>query len=208
MKGLKSIGIVLFGLLTFAYSVTIVGLLSNKFDISYQGFAVDNEENFYLGFYSGKIKKINDGKVLKTISAQTSRGYDFTITENDTLYITCGDVAYFVDLDGNILEKITDNIQPFYKYRYNKSVFVASDGTKYERKINFGKTKFIKHQDQQEITVYEMPLEDYLAKLILVVGSVIIYGTIIVFIIKQRRPIRGQNTRQNTRDGSLCQNLE
>lgn len=192
MRVLKSVGIIFFAFLAFVYSITIVGLLSNKYNISYQGFAVDNEENFYLGFYSGEIKKINDGKILKTISAQTNRGYDFTITEKNTLYITCGDVAYFLDLDGNVLEKITDDIQFFHKYRYDKSVFVANDGTRYEKKFNFGKTKFIKYENQQEITVYEMPTEDYLAKLILIVGSVVIYGTIIVFIIKQRHTIKGR----------------
>ncbi len=189
MKFPKFFAIYLSFLLVVAYAFAIVGLLSNKYNISYQGFAVDSEENIYIGFYSGQIKKFNDGKLVETISAQTNRGYDFTITENNTLYITCGNIAYFTDLDGNVLEKITDSIQPFYKYRYDKSVFVTNDGTKYEKKFNFGKTKFIKYQDQQEITMYEMPLKDYLIKLILIVGSVVIYGTIIVLIIKKESVI-------------------
>ena len=195
MKFPKFFAICLSFLLVVAYAFAIVGLLSNKYNISYQGFAVDSEENIYIGFYSGQIQKFNNGNLVNTISAKTNRGYDFTITENDTLYIDCGNVvAYFMDLDGNVLEKITDSIQPFYKYRYDKSVFVTNDGTKYEKKFNFGKTKFIKHQEQQEITMYEMPLKDYLIKLTLIVGSVVIYGTIIVLIIRKNRLSLGDKT--------------
>ena len=194
MKIRRFIIVFLFCLFIFVYATNIMGLLNNEYNISYQGFAVDNKGNIYVGFYSGQIKKFNGGKLLGVISAQTSRGYDFTITENDTLYITCGDRAYFTDLDGNVLETITDNIQPFYKYRYNKSIFLSKDGTKYEKKFNFGKTKFVKCQEQQEITIYEMPLKDYISKVVLIVGSVVIYGAVIVLIIKVRQSEDGDQS--------------
>ena len=55
------------------------------------------------------------------------------------------------------------------------------------KKFNFGKTKFVKCQEQQEITIYEMPLKDYISKVVLIVGSVVIYGAVIVLIIKVRQ---------------------
>ena len=200
MKGNNFIAIILSFLFIFVYGFSMIGVLSNRYNISYKGFAVDSKGTVYVGFNSGRIKKFDNNKLIGSISAQTSRGYDFTIIENDVLYIDCGDRAYFTDSDGNIVEKITDNIEPFYKFRRDKSVFIANDGTEYKKKFNFGRTEIIKYENEEDKTVYQMPLGDYCVKIIIFIGSIILYGTIILIIKK----CTGEMHRGNAQGTVLC----
>ena len=83
MKGNNFIAIILSFLFIFVYGFSMIGVLSNRSNISYKGFAVDSKGTVYVGFNSGRIKKFDNNKLIGSISAQTSRGYDFTIIEND-----------------------------------------------------------------------------------------------------------------------------
>ena len=55
--------------------------------ISYNGFGIDSTGILYVGKNSA-IEKIKDGKVIETLSPQTSRGYAFTIKNDDTILLS------------------------------------------------------------------------------------------------------------------------
>lgn len=152
----------------FAFSV--VGCLTNRYVIFYNGFAADSSGNIYIG-YPSEIKRYNGERFTKSISAQTSRGYEFAIIENDIIYIYCGDSAYYVDLDGNILKTLNNSdLVPFYTYRPKNNVFVDGNGTVYKQKFNFGRTEIVKEIDGETKTVYKMPVSDYCIKIIIHLG--------------------------------------
>ena len=179
--------------LIFIYFFSLFGVLTNKYNISYKGFAVDSTGNIYIGFREGEIKKFKDGKQVSTLFAPTSRGYDFTITENDTLYIDCGDRAYYIDFEGNIIDEIEGVIPSFSQIRPDRSIFVTNEGVIYEKQFNFGRTKIVKYEEEKE-TVYEMPLSNYCIKLIVVIGSLVFLISILSVIIKQQITIRTNQT--------------
>ncbi len=75
--------------------------LTGKVCVSYNGFAVDEDSNLYLGKASCIEVLRPDGEVLRNLSSYTSRGYKFTITEDQTMKISTGDYLYQTDLLGN-----------------------------------------------------------------------------------------------------------
>lgn len=54
---LYSICTILFVIFFVFGSISMVGLLFGEYDISYYGFAVDSEDNLYIGVANGEIKK-------------------------------------------------------------------------------------------------------------------------------------------------------
>ncbi len=71
----------------FISCFSVIGSLTGKYTTSYNGFAVDKEENVYIGFPEGKIKVYKDNEYVKTIFSGTNRGFDFTIVDGDKIYV-------------------------------------------------------------------------------------------------------------------------
>ena len=151
----------------FASVFSVIGFLTGKYTISYNGFAVDNQGNVYLGCQDGKIKVYKDNKYLKTIFSGTNRGYDFTIVDGDKIYVYIAPKGYFIDLNGKRIENQGDIFDSIYKYRYKKNEFVLSADLIYKREFNMGRTRIVKISDDITETVYEMPLKDYIVKIII-----------------------------------------
>lgn len=70
--------------------------------ISYKGFGIDSKGTLYIGKDS-VIEKVNDGKVMVTISPKTSREYAFAIKEDDTILLSTASTVYTLDLSGNAI---------------------------------------------------------------------------------------------------------
>lgn len=170
------------------YWIAVMCVVLGKVNISYQGFAIDSKNNIYIGYDSGVIKKYKGKNLIGTISAQTSRGYDFTILENDTIYVDCGDKVHYIDLNGNVLETITKDFPKFTDLRPSTKEFISTEGTIYRLENSFGRTKIVEHSNTQKKIVYEMPLFDFLVKILVSYGTLLFMITVIVFV----RTIRGR----------------
>ena len=168
------------------YLVSLASLLIGNHTLSYSGFAVDSKGYLYIGFDSGKIKVFDGQQPIKTLSAQTSRGYEFTILEGDILYVVCGDRAYNLDLDGHVLKRFDSNYERLYKFRPKDSEFVCENGITYKMHWNFGRTKITKTENDNKTTAYIMPLTDYCIKIILIVGTVAWVTVVLKLIIYTR----------------------
>ena len=135
--------------------------------LSYQGFALDKSDNIYLG-KSGNIEVLdNKGKLIKNISPMTSRGYRFTVNENNEIIISTGYYWYRKDLSDNLLDKgeITahedDPLAKLKRYEY-----ISADGSQYVMKMYFFRTNVYKITDENRVSVYQMPLFDYFIRLL------------------------------------------
>ena len=164
---------------------------TGKVSISYDGFAIDNNSNIYLGKNSA-IEVLNyDGKILRNISPYTSRGYKFTITSNNQIKISTGNYLYLTDLSGNLISKkeITD-----YKddelISVNRYKFVTSDGTQYVMKNHFLRTCIYQMHGKQKTIVYKMPVFDYIVKLLIIACFLGLIIIVPIVIFKSRRTVK------------------
>lgn len=176
------IGIVLF-VITFVFgSISMVALLLGGYEISYYGFAVDSEDNLYIGFANGEIKKIKDNQVVKTYWVGTNRGYDFTIVD-DVIVVWTNEKPSFMDLDGEKISVPDLDNKRYHELRPDKNRVENSSGVLYEQKFNWGRTRIVKYSDDKEDIVYEMSVDDYIVRLGCRVFYPIGLSTIVLFII-------------------------
>ena len=152
--------------------IIIILVATNTVSLTYSGFAIDSENNLYLGKTGGKIDVYSGGKIVKSISL-TSKGYAFTI-KKDKLVVAALSNIYILDLEGNILEKKEClNDTEYNKLFKEKNIFIDSEGNKFILSNVFGYYS-IKSRDNNEI--YSMPIFDYVVKIIL-------FCTFVSFII-------------------------
>ncbi|MBO5065852.1 MAG: hypothetical protein J6D06_07045 [Clostridia bacterium] len=169
----------------FISCFAVIGTMTGKYTTSYDGFAVDKEENVYIGYPEGKIKVYKDKKYLKTIFSGTNRGVDFTIVDGDKIYVYIAPQGYFLDLNGKRIEYQGGEFDSFYTYRPQKSEFVFDDGVIYKQKFNMGRTKIVKISADIIETVYQMPLEDYIVKIIIFLDYILLVVVVIyLFYVK------------------------
>ena len=141
-------------------------IISGKVNLSYYGFAVDSNSNIYLGRTSNIYVINQSGEFKQNISAMTSRGYSFTII-SDKILISTGEYLYTKSLTGDLIEK-----KPINNYKENpltnisKSEYVDSNGTKYVMKNELFRTHIYRIESNEKIDVYQMPILDYVIKLI------------------------------------------
>lgn len=171
---------------------------SGKVHIRYNGFAVDAEENLYIGMreYSADDNRIYvfdfSGKLLRSFPAVTNRGYSFTIVDGDKIMYSASQVLYTADLSGNILEKeeipIGENI------RYSETEFVDVNGNRYEMKNRFFRPSIyqVNRKSGAKTCIYQMPMLDSIVLLgeKLVGLSLILFAAFFIrWIYKSRRSL-------------------
>lgn len=115
-------------------------LLSANGVISYgslKGFAVDSEENIYIGTPK-KIEVYKNGRKIRIINPSTSRDYCFYIEEDELIIAHASDYSSYVfDLYGNYISEGNDNYTVVDgKAERRKSM--VQNGNQYELKEYFG----------------------------------------------------------------------
>lgn len=107
-------------------SISLIG--SGTVVTSYEGFALDSNENLYLGEY-GKINVYKEGSLLYSVDAHTSRAYAFTI-QNDEILISTAETVYITDLSGNVINSYKDtDTSLFNELKSNKDSFSLNGST-------------------------------------------------------------------------------
>ncbi len=157
----------------------LILIISGTVSMFYSGFAVDSSGVLYIGKET-KIEKYYDGKMIGTISPQTSRGYAFTIQNDDTILLSTASTVYKMDLLGNVLDKQEDTgTKTFNKLQRSKNTFISQNNRKYIMKSRFGRTVIYSEKD----IIYKMPMLDYVVKiafLFVILSALIIVPIIIV----------------------------
>ena len=120
-------------------SISLIG--SGTVVTSYEGFALDSNENLYLGEY-GKINVYKEGSLLYSVDAHTSRAYAFTI-QNDEILISTAETVYITDLSGNVINSYKDtDTSLFNELKSNKDSF-SLNGSTYKMQKNFGRSRIV-----------------------------------------------------------------
>ena len=127
------------------------------------GFGVDSNEKVYLGKSNGDICVYQDEKLVNTFLAPTSRGYCLTV-ENDTLILGTGGNSFLLNLDGTVISNTPDpRSSTISKLQFNRTC-TSKNGKRYKLKHLLGRTKVAAVTENEDVIVYQMPLESYIFK--------------------------------------------
>ncbi|MBQ3548111.1 MAG: hypothetical protein IJA44_06535 [Clostridia bacterium] len=151
-----------FFIIWFAVVVCLVLMNVGNVSITYSGFGVDSAGVLYVG-KEGVIEKYDGDKMVGTISPQTSRGYAFTVKEDDTILLSTADMVYTLDLSGKVLDKWEDEGTSTFNDLQFIRKFIAKDGCQYTMKLHFGRTIICSGED----VIYKMPMLDYIVRILL-----------------------------------------
>ena len=163
-KGLIALGIVLLIIsVSVQYEIT-----QNQIYTSYQGFAVDSQGNLYLGVNLKIIAVDSNGLERYSFSTITNRGYSFTINEEDQILLRFGEYLYTMDLHGNVLKEDIGKEKADLILPQNRSTrsFRDSEGRIYQMSNRFFRKEIYKYERGEASLIYQMPLLNYVAKLI------------------------------------------
>ena len=153
-------------------------ILTGKACISYEGFAIDSNDNIYVG-KDAKIDVYNpNGEWIREINTITTRGYRFTIQDDQILLDASTHLLTF-DLNGNLISK--KEISESVLSTLGRRRFVTESGVVYTMENRFFRTSIFRNEGDQKIEVYKMPMLDFIVR-IMFFGS-IISGFIVIPII-------------------------
>lgn len=164
-------------------------VISGNVHLFVHNFAIDAYGKLYLGL-ERKIDVFFKGEYQYTVNPLTNRGYNFTIIEGDKILLSTGTKIFELDLDGTpinqvdaepyILNKIPSTIQESFR-------FVDVNQNVYHLKSFFGRYKIVKDTDSGQEVLYQMPLFDFLIKLLLYLTVISFIGTFISAYRDKRR---------------------
>lgn len=168
-------------------------LMLEKANISYYGFAIDSDGNIYLG-KSSTIQVVDrSGMEIRSIRSMTSRGYNFTIID-DQIYLDTAAHYYIMDLYGNILDEgegTEENESRFPKINslgfIDASRFTDSAGNRYIMRTRFLRTVIYQYHDGIRTEIYQMPLFDYFTRLLLIACCVSMAIFIPINLVRWRK---------------------
>lgn len=150
MKRLSLFSIVSLFILFFVMLISISLIGSGTVVTSYEGFALDSNENLYLGEY-GKINVYKEGSLLYSVDAHTSRAYAFTI-QNDEILISTAETVYITDLSGNVINSYKDtDTSLFNELKSNKDSF-SLNGSTYKMQKKLWQKQNSKRRRQSDIS--------------------------------------------------------
>lgn len=182
MKRLSLFSIVSLFIIFFVMLISISLIGSGTVVTSYEGFALDSNENLYLGEY-GKINVYKEGSLLYSVDAHTSRAYAFTI-QNDEILISTAETVYITDLSGNVINSYKDtDTSLFNELKSNKDSF-SLNGSTYKMQKNFGRRRIVKDDGK---VIYQMPLLDYIVKIGILISMLWLAVLAIYLVISFRK---------------------
>lgn len=140
----------------------------NQIYTSYIGFAIDSHENVYLGVQSRIIVVDANGVELYSFSTISTRGYSFTINEKDQILLRSTAYLYTMDLHGNVLkeEAVTEKSDRILPLNKSMRSFRDAEGSVYQMKRRFFRVEIYKYKDGKASLIYQMPLLNYVMKLV------------------------------------------
>ncbi len=157
MMIMKASTIISIWILSFLMMVMLCLTGTGTASTTMYSFAVDQSGLVYVG-HEKKISVYDQGVEIRSIVPQTSRGYEFTIDENDNIILAAAGTVYKMDLQGKILLKWKDYGNKMYDEIHHKfNRYTSANGTQYVVRYPFARTQI----ESEDKVVWKMPLSDY-----------------------------------------------
>jgi len=145
--------------------------------LSYNGFAVDEQGRLYLGRQK-RIDVIDKGVVVDEYDAPF-RGYALSFS-NGLLIVDLGDERCILDSTGRIVLREEDH-----EYT-NKHSFVSENGTRYIMRNVLLRPSIYMGQGEYKELLYQMPIFDYVVKILMCILVPVHFGLILNIVWKTR----------------------
>ncbi len=148
----------------------------------YRCFAVDEEENIYIGQEHAIVVLDKQGSEISRFAPPTNRGYSFTYIEPHGLVICTSYNYYIADEAGDISLKIpvTDDNRHL-AYGISSRKFVSVNGTRYIMSDRFLRTCVFRVDGDERTEIFRMPLNDYIIRLLIALNCV--YAAVAIPVI-------------------------
>lgn len=141
---------VVFPIIAFCFFM----IISGQATISIKGFAVDPDNNLYIG-KEHNIDVYKNNQIINSIPINYT-DYAFTIKDEPEILLSANNYTHHLDLQGNEISKEKDT-QTYSKLcRINN--YVTENGDSFKKTNLFGYTRIIRNNNE---TVYSMPLFEY-----------------------------------------------
>ena len=163
--------------------ICVMLVICNAVTLSIESFAVDSQNRIYIG-RPEEIHVYEGDRLVKRISAQTSRGYQFTVLKSDAILLSTSSNVYTMDLDGNVLSVREDvGTKTYNKLQYARKNFTSHKGDQYQIRDALGRAKIVKNGTE---TVYQISVLSVIVKrlIALCIVSIILFigrKTLMVF---------------------------
>lgn len=152
-------------------------IFSGQVTVSIKGFAVDPDNNLYIG-KEHNIDVYKNNQIINSIPIKYT-DYAFTIKDGPEILLSANNYTYHLDLQGNEISKEKDTQTYSELCRINN--YVTENGDTYKKSNLFGYTRIIRNNFE---TVYLMPVFDYVILLILVLTFLCSVVFIVIFLLK------------------------
>ena len=165
------------------FGLCIVLVVFDLVPLTFNGFGVDSAGKLYVG-RGHHIEVWEDGTQINNIRKGTSRGYTFTILEDDTILLASGNSVMIMDLDGKTaLKRWEESHKETYNELSNKRVFSAVTGVQYHVDRIYGRLTIM----QGETMIYQESLWDcFFTWLSLISFPCFVASCLIANVTKQR----------------------
>lgn len=156
--------------------IILILQMTNSINLFWNGFAVDEDGYLYIGKDS-EIEVFDKDRFIKAIYPRTNRSYVFTIQSENKIWIATSGWWDELDLNGNVLSEHEDSNGDKYNCIYkHRNEFQDINGKRYRLSNSFFRYKIYQlNKEGQSIEYYKMSLLDYIAKLLLVFSTIIIF---------------------------------
>ena len=131
-------------------------LITGIVSFDFHGFGVDDSGKVYVGI-GHKIEVFENGEKIHIIKKGTSRGYCFTIQEDDTILLARGEDVFILDLYGEDVIAHWKDHSVEDRLEENKYSFVTSDCDVYSAVYPMGRLTICHNENP----IYKIPLQDY-----------------------------------------------
>ncbi len=159
------------GIIAFVINLVVIGNAVSGVNMDWSGFALDRQGLLYIGG-TGIMEVIREGKKIGMVETPTSRGFQFTIENGDTILLMTGTSCYRLDLKGNVLEKAEVDWELYAKLVREAHFFSAGNGLTYRMSSPWGRTQIAYEQDGKETVVYQMPGSVFILRILFVLSFI------------------------------------
>ena len=149
------------------FGICLLLLITRIVDINWYGYGVDSSGRVYVGF-SSYIGVFQENVLVGKVEIPTYRTYAFTTQDGELIILSNTQQVFTMDLSGRVLDASEDT--QCNTYESLRLINNVTNGDKhYIRNDHLLRTRII---DEHGAIYYQMPLLDYVIKLILI-GSII-----------------------------------
>lgn len=152
-------------------------------------FAVDGSGNVYLGI-GDRIEVYANGCYQSTFSdldcfSQISmKNALFTIEKGNTFLLVTESNLYYLDLQGNLIEKTDRSITLYNRLAAGIPTFTSAQGDDYRLVNRLGRTRIVKNGEQ---TVFRLPFAAFAVKITFSLAELALLFAVVVFCVPRKK---------------------